>query len=238
MLKITRYFVPPPDETVLWRFMDLEKLISLLCERSLYMCRIDKFLDPWEGRLPPSVYDDVEDKLADERTLDDEDAAKMLELLDTSARRNYYANCWHASEHESAALWGAYGNRARVAIRSTVGRVKEAILPDRDFHIGKVEYRDFGRAEKILMTTNFLLLKRISFRHEEEVRVLTESDPEAPAAAESDALPVDPTKLISAIYLAPDAPNWLRGTLESLLGQLSFGAIRVVHSDLYDKRIR
>ena len=52
----------------------------------------------------------------------------------------YYVNCWHAGEHESAALWGSYAGHAGLAVKSSVGRLKSAIDVEWPFHIGEVSY--------------------------------------------------------------------------------------------------
>ncbi|MFN8224152.1 MAG: hypothetical protein U0R50_13000 [Gaiellales bacterium] len=45
-------FNAPPDDTVVWRYIDLAKLISLLDHRALYFARADTLGDPHEGALP------------------------------------------------------------------------------------------------------------------------------------------------------------------------------------------
>lgn len=39
----------PPDETIIWRYMSLDKYIDLLYRKELFLCRLDKLIDPWEG---------------------------------------------------------------------------------------------------------------------------------------------------------------------------------------------
>ena len=41
----------PNDDTVIWRFLDLAKFVSLLKEKALYMTRADKFEDQFEGAV-------------------------------------------------------------------------------------------------------------------------------------------------------------------------------------------
>lgn len=41
----------PSDETVIWRFMDLAKFVSLLKDKALFMTRADKFEDQFEGAV-------------------------------------------------------------------------------------------------------------------------------------------------------------------------------------------
>ena len=126
--------VTPPDATVVWRYMDLEKFLATLCSRSLFMCRLDKFRDPWEGVHPESAI-----KVMDEKQM------STKEWLHGSIKRKTgcFVNCWHAAEHESAALWDLYTNHAGIAIKSTVGQVKSAVSQDLTFLIGQVTYCDY-----------------------------------------------------------------------------------------------
>ena len=41
------------DDSVIWRFLDLAKFISLQKERALYLPRPDKFEDQFEGTVCP-----------------------------------------------------------------------------------------------------------------------------------------------------------------------------------------
>ena len=41
----------PKDDSVIWRFLDLAKFISLLKEKALYLTRADKFEDQFEGAV-------------------------------------------------------------------------------------------------------------------------------------------------------------------------------------------
>jgi len=45
-------FIPLEANSILWRYLDLEKFKSLLETRALFYCRADKFSDPFEGSIP------------------------------------------------------------------------------------------------------------------------------------------------------------------------------------------
>jgi len=42
----------PPAETVLWRYLDFTKFVSMLDSSSLFFTRCDLFDDPFEGSYP------------------------------------------------------------------------------------------------------------------------------------------------------------------------------------------
>ena len=41
----------PEDESVIWRYLDFPKFVSLLKDRALFMTRADKFDDVFEGAV-------------------------------------------------------------------------------------------------------------------------------------------------------------------------------------------
>ena len=51
MYKEHEAFTPPLSDTVLWRYMDFTKFVSLLEKQALFFARADKH-DPFEGAWP------------------------------------------------------------------------------------------------------------------------------------------------------------------------------------------
>ncbi len=114
----------PSDDSTIWRYIDFTKFVSMLEDKALFFCRADLLGDPFEGFLPQSTIDfyfppDVETKVAGQANKDRKMVAKI-------ARQNVFVNCWHANEHESAAMWHLYSDKG-VAIRSTFGRLKASL---------------------------------------------------------------------------------------------------------------
>ena len=60
----------PDDADFLWKYMSFEKFVSLLGTKSLYFTRADKFEDPLEGFIPPSVKEHYKDTIGDITTLE------------------------------------------------------------------------------------------------------------------------------------------------------------------------
>ena len=79
-------FVTPPDETVIWRYMNLERLLAMIASKTLYFTRLDRFRDTWEGMLPVKT----------ERAMRDNKHrwGSYLALYDRF-RANICINCWH-----------------------------------------------------------------------------------------------------------------------------------------------
>lgn len=230
------YIEKPAPETTIWRYIDLERFISLLHTRSLFLCRLDAFRDPWEGTWPRSVVEGVKTNWTEGRG---DNFLKMTNNLKTS----YYVSCWHSSRSESAALWDLYSGKSGVAIKSSVKLLQNSITDTKEHYVGHVKYSDFDTApvpELNLLIPPFL--KRKSFEHEREIRVLhwdTKADsktgmPETPP--ESHSLTIDPNVLIDKLYIAPSSPAWLASSVQELCRRFDL-AIEVQRSSLYDARI-
>lgn len=226
----------PATETTIWRYLDLERFISLLHTRSLFLSRLDAFRDPWEGTWPRAVVDGVR------AHWDKKNGDQFLEMSQTLRIANY-VSCWHASESESAALWDLYSGKSGVAIQSTVRSLQSAITDDKEYYIGKVSYVDFDTQP--VPDLNLLVppfLKRKSFEHEREIRVLhwlvpTDANGVQPSlAAESYSLTIEPDVLVERLYVAPSAPSWLPEALQELCRRFDLAA-DVTRSSLYDPRI-
>jgi hypothetical protein len=52
MIEDNADLISPPDDAVLWRFIDFTKYVSLLDTSKLYFAQAKKMEDRYEGRLP------------------------------------------------------------------------------------------------------------------------------------------------------------------------------------------
>jgi hypothetical protein len=220
------------DDDVVWRYMRLERFLDLISTGKLRVGRLDSFRDPWEGRWPEPIMKKFGNMDLSKVSF------KQRFILDPDLyRTTVFANCWHASPHESAALWQIYSQNSGLAIRSTIGRLKAALgkNPKPHFFIGKVSYVNFKTeiTEAGSLTKGFL--KRKSFEYEKEIRILIiGQDPNHPDAH---FLNCDLGTLVSEVYLSPESDDSLKGTVESVLSKYDLAHIRVHRSTLYDTSI-
>src|SRR6266436_1269043 len=133
--------ITPPNKTVLWRYMDFAKFVEMRESQSLWFGRIDQLEDPLEG-----THTDAE--LKGIRKYVEEKRAKQIIRLFRLSRRLLYVNCWHSGSTESLAMWDLYGKGSGVvAVKSTVGRFKEAVATyDEPVFISKTRYIDWNDA--------------------------------------------------------------------------------------------
>ena len=194
--------------TPVWRYMDLAKFVALLKSRSIYLTRVDRFSDPYEGTTTPRTAAGIGQFLKNMGSVHDE--AHVLKMLD-AARQELFVSCWHANEHESEAMWRLYcGDGGGVAIQTTYSALLDAVRWHKGIYIGAVSYVDYRIASFPDANVFYPVMhKRASFMHEREVRLVKLSPP--PLDGTQDlalSVPVELESLCQAIYVSPSAPNY------------------------------
>ena len=236
-------FQAPSDPSIyIWRYIDLPKYISLLDERALYFCRMDKLVDQFEGSLPkPNILLRKAHPLAkglvqssDGRI---EPAEKSSERMSRIFKSQNFINCWHMNNNESAAMWQLYSSNTQgIVIRSTYRALCESFRDSQpSVRIGVVSYIDYG-LERIqdpgsntpMMFNAFypLLHKMRSYREEAELRAIVTWLPPLKGKSLKPIwrapkhtgvlVPVDLDRLIDSVLVAPHAAPWFRKVVASV----------------------
>jgi hypothetical protein len=235
-------FQAPDDPSIyIWRYIDLPKYISLLHDKALYFCRVDKLVDQFEGSLPrPNIlarransYFKTIVQSSDGRVeTAEESMARSLRLERTHA----FVNCWHMNNHESAAMWQLYSSNAQgIAIRSTYQALCESFRNyPRPVYVGVMNYIDYdlelirdarSNTPALFNMLYPLMHKRRSYQHEAELRALVTWNPpleDLPQAMWQEPeetgilVPVDLDLLIESIFVAPVAEPWFRKVVDSV----------------------
>ena len=224
---------PPSEELVIWRYVDFTKFLDLLETKALFFSRVSELDDPFEGSFPSAqtVLERLKGALAPSGFPPDAEIRLGPGIEQVWKTMRYWAmvNCWHASDHESAAMWRLYAETsAAVAIRSTVGRLRAAMQapePPKGFggsdyvFLGMIEYIDYAkdRIPDGSFAAQFYR-KRRSFEHERELRAMAIQFPRSPDGEKVDHdrrpedggihVHVDLALLIEGISIAPQAPPW------------------------------
>ena len=236
-------FQAPDDPSIyIWRYIDLSKYISLLNDKALYFCRMDKLVDRFEGSLPRSnillrkadPYSKIMVQSSDGRL---ETSEKSRERQIRIERTHAFVNCWHMNNHESAAMWQLYcSNTQGIAIRSTYRALCESFRSyPRPIYVGVMNYIDYDqelirdpRSNTPLLFNTFypLMHKRRSYHHEAELRALVTWEfrfrgnslkPMWRKPKDAGILvPVDLNLLIESVFVAPNAEPWFRKIVESV----------------------
>lgn len=102
-------------DTILWRYMDFTKFVSILESQALFFARADKLGDPFEGSVPKT---NIASRPILNPDLSDEDVI-MYGFVMQQLPRFTLINCWHESDHESEAMWKLYaGVNGGIAIKT------------------------------------------------------------------------------------------------------------------------
>ena len=225
----------PSDDTSLWRYMSLSKFAALAQTQSLYFSSLLQFSDSWEGRGSPN------DRLIKLLRGTHPNVIPAEEEFQDIHRKSVVVNCWHTADSESELMWRRYTNYTTgVAIRTTVGALKNALPVDELFYIRTVEYGKVAES-----SYRVVFQKRVQFKQDSEVRVMhpVETDVSIMEAPDghvySDIVPpvpglsvkVDLAKLLQVVYPAPHADDWVVKVVQTLLGDLWF---RETQSSLKD----
>jgi hypothetical protein len=152
-------------------------------------------------------------------------------------RERVYVNCWYSGMNESAALWQWAERKGQsVAIRTTVNRLVTSIPSIDDIHTGRVRYLNYQHDDvPFRHRLGIFFCKRKSFQHEYEVRLLQEL-PESDRPPEGIAVPVDLSKLIQRVVVAPGAADWKTEVVRSLLERFGLTDLaNLVHKSEMDK---
>ena len=220
----------PPDDTVLWRYMDFTKFVSLLEKSALFFCRADLLGDPFEGSISPA-------SPAANPQAPTEGSYRLHAIDLREIARLAHVSCWHAGEFESEAMWRLYAReKDGIGIRTDFSRFRHAFVGDQAVHASTVQYRDY-RTASIPFHNGLLPLfhKRMSFEHEREVRALVLRVPSEdwPIEARGRYCEVDLAELIGEIVVAPFAEDWFFDLVHSVAGRYGLGE-RVRASTLSD----
>lgn len=222
-----RQFTIPNPDTVLWRFMDFTKFLSIISTKCLYFPRADKLGDPFEGAKVSAKNKAKWDKhyfdffveaiktapngsseTKSEREVLKE-AKRLLQDIQGIGKRQIsetYISCWYEGQYESDAMWKIYSSSVEqaVAIKTTYKKLYNSLGRNSSIQIGRVNYIDFAK-QSVGINDSFWY-KRKSFEHEKEVRAIIVDHTIGEEAGKL--IPVKVDMLIDEVYISPAAQSW------------------------------
>ncbi|WP_051303411.1 hypothetical protein [Psychromonas aquimarina] len=155
-------------------------------------------------------------------------------------RRWKYVNCWHANKYESAAMWKLYAkSNEAVAIKTTYQNLINCLPPA--VEIGMVKYHDYdaGWSPPYGSVSFSLAMKRMSFEHEKEVRLIMDYGTPILKNGKLDFekknpnvgidLKLDIRELIDKVYISPDSPSWFFDIVESVIKTYGYSESFTLH---------
>jgi hypothetical protein len=210
--------------------MSFPKFAALLGHCGLFMGRSDTFEDVFEGRVSPETLSDylrlMEPHFAMRARYvpilprNPEEERESIRKWFLEGPTMTYLSCWYAGSSECDGMWKVYGeSRESVAIRSTVGRLMEALPAD--ILLVPVQYRE---ASAVQFPADHRLwqfaFKRPEYAYESELRCVrfdfSESRP-----PDGHLVTIDLPFLVERVVISPRAPMWFKATVEKVVA--SFG---------------
>ena len=212
----------PQRDAVLWRYMDFEKFVSLLDRHALFFTKTSQLGDPFEGSITKSNQNWIDREFTN---------PENFHTFLIERRNHMLVNCWHEDDYESAAMWSLYGER--IAIRTTCARLCQSLICDQPIHVGRVRYVDYNKIDMPMKNLlEFYLLKRLSFKHEQEVRAIT-STPDPMVESEGTYYEVNLEILLEQVVIAPDSPKWFMDLVKSVSKRYNV-EVPILQSNLED----
>lgn len=209
----------PEANTIIWRYMNFEKLIALLETRTLSFCRLDLFSDKFEGFFSAPTINSPDLNLP-------ETMKKALPTGSKQDRSKTFVNCWTINKFECNLLWNTYLENAKgVAVQSTFKNVCDSFAEHKEHIIdpGIVEYLDY---EIDLMELNALKCscsKQKFYESENELRFIIYS-PEISDDTRGIPVQTDLSKLIEHIVISPFASTSFKESAKIIIEKYGFGS--------------
>jgi len=244
-----RVYNIPCNDTVLWRFMDFTKFVSLLKSKAIYFSRADKFDDAFEGAKGLLKNKSIWNKYyldyfinaiqtapgEEERGRTNKeilkDAKRLLQQFNSIESHNIHTfiSCWHENKYESEAMWKLYTSSLEqgIAIKTTYKKLYYALGRNPRIAIGRVNYIDYS--QRFAKHDGAYWFKRKSFEHEKEVRAIIYDYNTNNEVGKL--IPVNLNLLIDRIYLSPVSQTWFYELLKDVTNKYNLKK-KIVISDL------
>ena len=198
--------IPREPHAAVWRYLNFAKFMWLLEAGALFLPYTELFSDVLEG-------------------------GKRRRVRDDDRARRAAVSSWHASDHESEAMWRIYSPpQEALAIRSTYERLRDG-LPDY-VRIHLVQYADSPPTSDDPLLPFFF--KRKAYEHEKELRAVVGRPPPDSDAIEEDngwQLPVDVGRVIERVYVSPFSQQWFYELVQGVIRRYGL-SIPVERSEL------
>ena len=221
MSKDLKSIIQPKDDTTLWRYMSFEKFADILATESLFFSRADKYDDKFEGYIPESIIVSYE--------------SAGIRIDPNSFRPYVMCNYWHQGAEESMAMWDKYHLRNNgIAIKTTLGNLKNSLPDEPNMFIGEIEYIESHNQIEMPENPSMASLvyspyfyKRTPFEYEQEARAIID------IASISRDVPYEFGKPLeinvqtlmgenSEVIVSPHADKWIARTLKLIVKRYEF----------------
>lgn len=231
-------FFEPEESTEVARYLDIIKFLSLIKNKQLFFCRLDKLEDRFEGTIPKISGNHLTDwykYLRDnENFFTDPTSDSMIDDMvneDLKFRETLKSftcvNCWNEFKGESYALWKIYSDLNQgILIKSSFERIINALNESNEIiYCSRIKYIDFEIDSFSLGNTIIPFIhKHKAYSYEEEIRLIHEIPNDGwkhnwdkSKYKNGIMINVNLQELISEIVISPFSPDWFMELVEDIL---------------------
>ena len=216
-------YLDDPADCPVWRYMNLEKLLSILLDQALFFPSRTTLAqnDKYEGQAMTGELASLNKDAIKEA--DDKYHGPVL--------NSFFFNCWHMNDTESDAMLKIYVNGVGgVAIRSSLTRLKRCFhnSPEK-IHLGQIRYVE-DESDYLDHLLQRCMRKKSAFKHEQEVRLVFYDENRKHFGCSGRLIPVDIRILVEKIVVSPRAESWFLSLVENVVTRLGY-EIEVVPSE-------
>ncbi len=225
------------DDTVIWKYLNISKFISLISKKSLWLARADTLKDKYEGMFPPEMRQILDTIYQEFETKDETKDSPIKDASDFQQYliKNAYIDCWHQNLTENMVMWEIYGQTENsIAIKTTVKELIDSLKREDikkhkyKFAFEPVTYKKPEDVQGKLTYETPFLIKRPHFSFEKEVRLFLSTysflnpNINTPIGHE---ISIDLSTIIKEIYIHPDADEWFLEAVQALVDQFKLSVI-------------
>ncbi len=237
IIKDTAPVFYPDDKTLISKYIDLTKFLSLLVTKSLFFCRLDKLEDQFEGTTAKKNFQIrvewyKETNHLSPNPLSDDEILKHVEELYEYEKKVKEVNCvccWNKAHEESAALWKIYSDFGKgIMIKTRVEHLVASLSNSTEaIRLSEIKYLNYDNDIMPDGNTMFPIThKQNAYKYEEEIRLIYEVDfPQIGRTYDWDneeiregkLVKVDIDSLIDEIIIGPYSPEWMTNLVSDLV---------------------
>ena len=94
----------PKPNAFVWRYMSLEKYISVLMNRGFSFAYPGTLDDPFEATVPPRTWKRLYDWLIEQQNVPVRQFKQIVDVFIHNIKNQHVVSCWHAMPPESDAM--------------------------------------------------------------------------------------------------------------------------------------
>lgn len=200
-----------PSEIIVWRYMSLNTLLSVIKYQTLRFTKISEWHDLNEGHAEPFTIQTLSEELNTPSCT--QQVVDALNYSRNEAKSKVFANCWSVNDRENILMWlSSYGSsnneNVGVAIKTNLEVLYSSIIDERNIYSGVVYYEKFPFTPKIGNVYIDCVVKDIQYKDEREHRLFyIGHDSDANASIKYKDIKIDTSQLIKEIYINPTSTD-------------------------------